>query len=65
MKNFAIPKKVKGVKGMQNYDTSNESKFFEKLMADGQRIKRQEEEKCKNCSYEICDECQIRKGVKQ
>jgi hypothetical protein len=50
---------------MQNYDTSNESKFFEKLMADGQRIKRQEEEKCKNCSYEICDECQIRKGVKQ
>lgn len=50
---------------MQNFDTHDESKFFEKLMKDGQSIRKQEEEKCKNCLYGICDECQIRKGVKQ
>lgn len=46
---------------MQNYDTNEESKFFEKLLKDGQKIRKKEESECKDCSYGICDECQIRK----
>lgn len=46
---------------MQNFDTHEESKFFEKLMEDGQKIAKVESEKCERCQYEICSECRIRK----
>lgn len=49
---------------MQNYDSNEEAKFFEKLMSDGQKIAKIESEKCKKCQYEICSECRIRKGEK-
>lgn len=52
---------IKGVGSMQNYETYEESKFFEKLMEDGQKIAKANSDKCKNCSYEICSECRIRK----
>ena len=47
---------------MQNFDVSNEAKFFEKLMEESKKIQKQEEERCEVCTYGICDECIIRKG---
>lgn len=49
---------------MQNFETYEESKFFEKLMEDGQKIAKTNSDKCKDCSYEICSECRIRKDEK-
>ena len=49
---------------MQNFETHEESKFFEKLMEDGQKIAKANSDKCKDCSYEICSECRIRKDEK-
>lgn len=42
----------------------DEAKFFEKLMKDGQKIAKANSDKCKDCSYEICSECRVRKEEK-
>lgn len=49
---------------MKNFDVNNEAKFFERLMEESKKIQKQEEERCKACTYGICDECIIRKGQK-
>lgn len=42
----------------------NECEFFEKLMEESKKTQKQEEEKCKACSYGICDECIILERAK-
>lgn len=49
---------------MQNFESHEEANFFEKLMADGQKVRKKTEEECKNCSYGICDECQRKDEIK-
>ena len=54
--------KYKEVNNMQNFDVNNEAKFFEKLMQESKEIQKQQDEKCKSCSYGICDECKVTRG---
>lgn len=61
---YCILESNKEGENMQNFDTYEESKFFERLMENGQKIAKAESEKCKDCSYEICSECRIRKEEK-